>query len=1018
MPMKTPALLALLPALAVAQDVVLPAPEPPPPALPHFDWFDPIPPSVPDEKPCEVAALDVDARVDGLRARVSTTITLRNPNDRPISAPLAFPLPDGAAVCGYALEIDGDMVPAVVVEKERARVAFETEQRRGVDPGLVEAVKGNVYRTRVYPVPARGARRVRIDHVCPLALGADGASAALALPMPDCTLAARKISIEVADTSAPEAPTLGGFGDRRFEKAERVWRVVSEEADVAARDDVLVALPRLPDAVVSLERTPEGEIFFEVSVATKCENEMEPPAQAPLRKLDVFWDASASHGAVDHAAALAALTNRVASAEGEFRLFVVRDTVEPPRAFPTLAALAEAVAALDYDGGTDLAAVAAALRAGRGPALLFTDGLDTLSGAVFDIGGRADVVAVVDGPERDLEPLRQACGGRAYDAAHVPPIFAGPDGAFRVWDATRLRAVRADGTADLLGVGDPAAVRATVLGRLVAETAELALVVDPSDGVELAAAAPTLRAADARPGTTLAAAWAARRVQRLAPRADDNAAELLALGRRYGVVSPATSLIVLESLDQWLRHDIEPPAALSDLRARWLAAKKSAASESPEAKAARHLDAVAKAWAERKAWWEKKYDGVYRPPKPVSPQDVVIHHQSAMVMGDSSEDDMDLADDSGAEDDMDLVEDGEVEDDMEVAAAPAAAAPAAPAPAALRVPASRHASAAKAAPPAATPAASIEIKAWSPDTPYLKKLAEAADPGGAREAYLLQKKEWGGSPAFYLDCAGWFFEKGDRAFAVRVLSNLAELRIEDAALLRVLAWRLLEADAFDPAIVALRRVTRLRPEDPQSWRDLALALEKRARAGGGRKDAEEALRHFDKVIGTPWQRHAVTFSLIALEERNAFADWCLAQPWWGEEAAEPPDPRLAGVLDCDLRVVMAWDADETDIDLHVTEPSGEEAYYGHRRTAAGGDVSEDITDGYGPEQYEIRRAPKGEYNVRAHYFASHQQAVFGPATCTATLFTDWGRSNQVSRPLSIRLDKARETATLGSFRKE
>ena len=54
--------------------------------------------------------------------------------------------------------------------------------------------------------------------------------------------------------------------------------------------------------------------------------------------------------------------------------------------------------------------------------------------------------------------------------------------------------------------------------------------------------------------------------------------------------------------------------------------------------------------------------------------------------------------------------------------------------------------------------------------------------------------------------------------------------------------------------------------------------------------------------------------------------------------------------------------------------------------------------------------------MRAHYFASHQQAVFGPATCTATLFTDWGRSNQVSRPLSIRLDKARETVALGAFR--
>ena len=114
-----------------------------------------------------------------------------------------------------------------------------------------------------------------------------------------------------------------------------------------------------------------------------------------------------------------------------------------------------------------------------------------------------------------------------------------------------------------------------------------------------------------------------------------------------------------------------------------------------------------------------------------------------------------------------------------------------------------------------------------------------------------------------------------------------------------------------------------------------------------------------------------------------------------------------------MRVVMAWDADETDVDLHVTEPSGEEAYYGHRRTRSGGDVSKDITDGYGPEEYLLRKAPAGAYRIRAHYYASHQQAVFGPATVTATIFTDWGRANQTFQTLSIRLDKAREMIDLG-----
>jgi len=48
------------------------------------------------------------------------------------------------------------------------------------------------------------------------------------------------------------------------------------------------------------------------------------------------------------------------------------------------------------------------------------------------------------------------------------------------------------------------------------------------------------------------------------------------------------------------------------------------------------------------------------------------------------------------------------------------------------------------------------------------------------------------------------------------------------------------------------------------------------------------------------------------------------------------DDRLIADLPVDFRVVLSWDLDETDVDLHVIEPSGEEAYYGHRATRCGG----------------------------------------------------------------------------------
>ena len=1033
---------ALLAGSAAAQSVhpdgrSLPRPEPPVP------WIE-IPVESTD-KPCSVDALDIDAKVDGLHARVSTTITIRNPNSRVISAPLAFPLPDAATVCGYALDINGAMVDGVVVPKEKARVAFETEQRRGVDPGLVEAVKGNVYRTRVYPVPANGTRRVRVDYVAPLALGPDGSSAALALPMPDCTLARRTVTVEVADNTVTEPPTLGGFGDRRFERAERFWRVSGAEENVAPRDDLLIGLPVLPDRVVSLERTPYGDTWFCASV--KPAVPMPPAAPvAPAPSFTVLWDASGSR-AGDHAREFAFLRALRAMQTGTFCLVVFRNTPEPAQTFDTVEGLVAALADVAYDGGTDLAALAPVVAEAKGPVYLFTDGMDTLSGKPLEFASGADISALVTGAERDVESLRQACGGRVFDPALSPDetVYA---------LARRVRGLEGTGFTDVQGIGSDASRRVTVLGRLTSDASAMLRYDHDSGGVAL-----DLRASEAKPGTTLASAWAAMRVQQLAPRADDNEDELLAIGRRFGVASPATSLLVLESLDQWLRHDIEPPATLPEMRDQWYAAKKRRPGEDPETKAARHLEMLKSQWMRRMEWWNTDWSKIVTKTKD-EPVDGEPERPGLLrrVFGGAVRNESARRAPAAAAAPMD---DGMVEAEAQLLMTTRSPMIMATGSAAGAV--AREASPEQAG---ASSAGSISVKAWSPDTPYLKALDAAGSE--AKAAYLAQRAEWATSPAFYLDCAGWFFAKGDHEFAVRILSNLAELRIEDAALLRVMAWRLKEAKAYAPAIATLRRVCKLRPEDAQSWRDLALVLDEAGRAecaegkthaesaesaegethaesaegaeekahaehpdgrapsrserGSGAAEAPallaEALDLYRKVALTPWARHPDTISLIAVEEFNALYAWCINSENSSlvtrlSSLPEPLPDGLTGTPDCDMRVVMAWDADETDVDLHVTEPSGEEAYYGHRRTRSGGDVSTDITDGYGPEEYLLRKAPAGAYKIRAHYFASHQQEVFGPATVTATIFTDWGRPNQAFQTLSIRLDKAREMIDLG-----
>lgn len=86
--------------------------------------------------------------------------------------------------------------------------------------------------------------------------------------------------------------------------------------------------------------------------------------------------------------------------------------------------------------------------------------------------------------------------------------------------------------------------------------------------------------------------------------------------------------------------------------------------------------------------------------------------------------------------------------------------------------------------------------------------------------------------------------------------------------------------------------------------------------------------------------------------------------------------RVASVGTGDVQVTLSWNAD-SDVDLHVVDPSGEEVFWGHRRAASGGELDLDSNaacaiDGVRNENitWPVGRAPRGRYTVRVDYWDS------------------------------------------------
>lgn len=950
-------------------------------------WFVfPDPPE--DVGPCSISSLEIEADVIGPYALVSETFHVQNPNARPLEAALSLPLPAGATLSGFALDVAGELREGVLVGKEKARIAFEDEVRRGVDPGLAEHVAGNLFRTRVYPVPAEGGRVVRVSFLAPLVFSPAG-DAALSLPQPREPLARRSVRISCAVPGA-EPPSVGGLGDAAFAQAEARWVLEKTETDVSPADDILLALPALPAVWTACEKAEDGSQWAAVSAALPAPAAKKGKKAGTPERIDVFYDASLSRAAADRKKETAFLRALPAA---RFRLFVLRDAVAPAVEFGDADSLAAAVEALPFEGGTDFAALGKAFVSTVPPdadpraALLFTDGLDTLSGVPLPA---VRATAVVATGVSDFPALEAACEGGVIDLS-----LATAKEAAALWKNPPVRAVRVEGAdpEDVQLVNRPGWTTALVR-REKGGRAKLALVLNTGETID--AGEPE----DAGKGETLRKAWGQRAIAVLgASGGGENEEDLLALSRRYGLAGPAASFLVLESADQWIRHGIEPPQSLPKEREAFRKAKKREESGKKDAGEA-HMEAVRKAWKERCKW----YDDPIPPREPKGTRGGFL--ANALARGGAARDAAPA--------------DGMVAEEMAMYDM-AAEAPGGFVSMGCRsiVNAAEEAGGApeEESESAAARGARIQVAAWSADSPYVKEILSKRKTATRLEAYLAAQAENAATPAFYLEAGDALCRAGETALGRRALSNLAELSLGEPALLRVFAWRMEQAGDLDCAVHVLRRVARLRPDEGHSFRDLALALAKRGKKEMRAEDVSEALELFLKVVVTPWHRHDDILPVFALEEFHSLAAWTTRQEW--EEGKAPVVPALPKglerALDYDIRIALSWDADNTDVDLHVVEPSGEEAYFGHQRTRAGGLVTRDVVDGYGPEAYFLKDAAKGTYEVFAHYYASHQQTLLGPATVIATVFTDFGRAEETSETMTLRLDRGGATQSIGKI---
>lgn len=235
-------------------------------------------------------------------------------------------------------------------------------------------------------------------------------------------------------------------------------------------------------------------------------------------------------------------------------------------------------------------------------------------------------------------------------------------------------------------------------------------------------------------------------------------------------------------------------------------------------------------------------------------------------------------------------------------------------------------------------------------------------------------------------------KKGGPGDALRALSSLVEQSPADAVLARDVAFSAMSYKLDSHAYHLLRRVGAARPWEPQTYRAMA-------QASANMGNADLAIGYYEAALAGRWDARFGEFHKIAAVDYAHL----LRRVDKGELKTQLPDlvrrrldamNREVDLAGADLVVMITWNTDNSDVDLHVVEPSGEECYYGHRDTKTGGRLTQDVTQGYGPEMYVLKKAPGGNYGIRAHYFASQRNRATARTKVFAHVIENWGRPNE------------------------
>ena len=294
------------------------------------------------------------------------------------------------------------------------------------------------------------------------------------------------------------------------------------------------------------------------------------------------------------------------------------------------------------------------------------------------------------------------------------------------------------------------------------------------------------------------------------------------------------------------------------------------------------------------------------------------------------------------------------------------------------------------------------------DSYYINELKSAKTFVDAKRIFKDQKKYVNTlSIPYYFECYE-YFSKWDNNFAYSILTSLAALVKNNTKALKALAFKMEEIGKLEDAKTVYQHLMKIRPNDEQSYRDLALIYKELGNYSMARELYSKMLNKSISMV-----------DMLGLEETIANE---AAQMYFSNAEdltlTKFPVKSLSGLFPeyiwkdfgYDYRIVFDWTDPNIEFNIQFVNPNNKYFKWSHTVIDSRDNMIDEIQYGYNTEEFIIDNSEKGEWIINIENFSIENQD--NPTYLKYTVYRNYGRPNEIKKLMVINLSEVTQKITL------